>query len=588
MTQHLKDYLAYYQTCDAPGYAVLVTGAWGTGKTFQVKDAIPESQRFYVSLFGLQSAQDIHAEVAAVMDPKMAGLKKIISAGASFGNSAPGAWKLMGSGAAIVNSLIKTKTNNKRTIIFDDLERCAVGIKDLLGILNQYVEHFGCRVVVIAHDEKIASDFVEAKEKLFGQTLRVEPATATAFDAFAHAQESLARTHFILEYKEPILSSFDQSQAKSLRILKHVIEDAGRLFDSLTDVQLKRQSSISRLIGLFVALDIECRCGLAEEDLRRRNEKEITYRLKENRTNESPPALVAANAKYSDIDLNDDLLTDDTLVNMFIKGVYRAEDIQHSLNGSVLFTDPAKLPAWRRVMSFDSLEDDIVAEAVQEMNDIFDGREYRVPGEIMHVFALKLMMADHKVVPDTIDEMARNCQLYIEELLQLDKMPPRGNEWRWKEDISNGFGGYGYWITNNTRTHFETLARAFNDARVRALSPTMPAKIQDLLDTMMKSGEDFYNKLNVTAAGTGVYAYIPLLSHIAVRHFFDTWMKVPKIHWHYIQSALSERHKSSLNGIGLDEEIAWHNNLLTLMEAEAKTLGGFEGLRLSRAIPRLN
>ena len=37
MTTQLEHFLNYYKKTESPGYAVLVTGEWGTGKTFQVQ-----------------------------------------------------------------------------------------------------------------------------------------------------------------------------------------------------------------------------------------------------------------------------------------------------------------------------------------------------------------------------------------------------------------------------------------------------------------------------------------------------------------------------------------------------------------------
>ena len=45
---HLESYLEYYLSLESPGFAVLVKGPWGTGKTFQVKKFIPEAKRYYV------------------------------------------------------------------------------------------------------------------------------------------------------------------------------------------------------------------------------------------------------------------------------------------------------------------------------------------------------------------------------------------------------------------------------------------------------------------------------------------------------------------------------------------------------------
>ena len=49
----LKSYLDYYKDLDRPGYAVLVTGEWGVGKTYQVQKVLAPEEYIYVSLFGL-------------------------------------------------------------------------------------------------------------------------------------------------------------------------------------------------------------------------------------------------------------------------------------------------------------------------------------------------------------------------------------------------------------------------------------------------------------------------------------------------------------------------------------------------------
>ena len=66
---HLESYLEYYLSLESPGFAVLVKGPWGTGKTFQVKKFIPEAKRYYVSLFGVDSIEQLHKEVYAAAFP---------------------------------------------------------------------------------------------------------------------------------------------------------------------------------------------------------------------------------------------------------------------------------------------------------------------------------------------------------------------------------------------------------------------------------------------------------------------------------------------------------------------------------------
>lgn len=65
--------------------------------------------------------------------------------------------------------------DNSKTIVFDDLERCSINLEDLFGAINKYVEHHGCKVIVIAHDDKLNDELTDKKEKIFGQVIKVTP-----------------------------------------------------------------------------------------------------------------------------------------------------------------------------------------------------------------------------------------------------------------------------------------------------------------------------------------------------------------------------------------------------------------------------
>lgn len=63
---------------------------------------------------------------------------------------------------------LRQRLKPDRTIIFDDLERSSLWANqksELLGAINHYVEHRGFRVIVICHDERIADQLAELKEK---------------------------------------------------------------------------------------------------------------------------------------------------------------------------------------------------------------------------------------------------------------------------------------------------------------------------------------------------------------------------------------------------------------------------------------
>lgn len=209
MASNLKEYLDYYRTLDEPGYAVLVSGAWGSGKTYQVKEAIPEDERYYVSLFGLQTASEIHSEVFAAYDPSSSKYRDMFSAGAETAQKAGGIISLFGGlTEGIIQAKFRRELKPDRVLIFDDFERCGLSGQDLFGVLNTYVEQHGFRVVIIAHDGKIKDEFFPIKEKLIGQTLKVEPQIENAFDTFCKGVSILGAKKFIREHREVILTAF--------------------------------------------------------------------------------------------------------------------------------------------------------------------------------------------------------------------------------------------------------------------------------------------------------------------------------------------------------------------------------------------
>ena len=182
-------------------------------------------------------------------------------------------------------------------------------LKDVLGVINGYVEQRGARVVVIAHDEELADHFTGMKEKLFGQTIRVEPLVAEAFDKFEAELKSDAQRKFVDRFREPIIITFTQSRTKSLRILRHVLEDLGRLHDALAPEHLAHGAAMSELVPLFCAFDCEIRAGgIRASDMRGRNLLGLrtlmkARRDKQGREEAEQPALITAGEKYVGVDL---------------------------------------------------------------------------------------------------------------------------------------------------------------------------------------------------------------------------------------------------------------------------------------------
>lgn len=209
MNKQIFDFLKEYAKLPSPQYAILLRGKWGCGKTYFVKhwleefdksDKLPANENsielkpIYVSLFGMREISDIKSAIDRCVNPffysKTGKILKIAGRIASkiifkteLDIDKDGKSETSFSGA--LDSLSIFENDNKdevkgvKFIIFDDLERCQIPMKQLLGFINYFVEHCDCHVVVIGEekylDDNTHHDLLEFKEKIVGREFEILP-----------------------------------------------------------------------------------------------------------------------------------------------------------------------------------------------------------------------------------------------------------------------------------------------------------------------------------------------------------------------------------------------------------------------------
>ncbi|WP_220701771.1 P-loop NTPase fold protein, partial [Brenneria goodwinii] len=198
---HIEEFLQYYYSFgQEPGYAVLLKGKWGTGKTWFINQTLKVHEQqggkhLYVSLYGVTSFDEIEDEFFKQLHPLLSS-KSMALAGkiakglikATLKIDLNGDGKMDGSVSAQVPELGLPKylTNTSGfVIVFDDLERASIKLENLLGYINHYVEHQGYKVIIVANEEEILTlqekneDFKHSyrriKEKLVGKTFEINP-----------------------------------------------------------------------------------------------------------------------------------------------------------------------------------------------------------------------------------------------------------------------------------------------------------------------------------------------------------------------------------------------------------------------------
>ncbi|WP_296572621.1 P-loop NTPase fold protein [Phreatobacter sp.] len=586
---YIDNYLSYYVSRQAPGYAVLVTGDWGVGKTYKIRGLLSEEKANYVSLFSLNSIEEIEAAVFAQMFPNKASLKGLSDKISAINLGVPGYGSVGINGLAslIIGNFVKTQVDAAKPIIFDDLERCSVKLSKILGVINRYVEHHGCRVIVIAHEKKIVDSFQNSKEKIFGHTLRLEPDIDGAYGVFCQLSEILFGKFEGVDIKSEVLGVFKESNVKSLRILRQVVEDVDRLLSALDARHIPHGPAIIEAVRLFCALSIAYRASeISDGDLVRRGDRINSYHfsLARNKSDDVAPPIIALAERHKLVRFSSSVLNDDVITQTISFGNFDPRRINESLDNSEFFAEKGKLPAWRLVMNFNALDDVTVNAAIEEMWRQFTERQFVQSGEILHVVALQMMLVTRGVIDGTINDVANEALCYIDDLLRQGRLPPRERGHRWAETFGRSHDGVQYWVEDEYRDEFQRVFDHLVHQRTVAVEKNLIDSVPDLLEVMKVDGEKFFEKLCYTRDGSLEFDDLPVLAHIPVELFVEFWLNSNRAGWYWIAHTLKERKRAAAQYPALESEALWVLAVVRSMKRIAAREKGVRKLRIERTL----
>lgn len=188
----LLDNVIYYCNIDNPAGALMISGKWGSGKTYFVdndlKNVLKDNYIFLkISLFGMQSIDAVCNEVKKqrlllFTDIKNDGAIKITKIINNLIKNISPKYKKILESVPLIDLMelipLENRINEKKAIIvFDDFERTELPVFDLLGVINELVENKHFNVILIADEEKIKDydQYTQYKEKVIQTTLVFEP-----------------------------------------------------------------------------------------------------------------------------------------------------------------------------------------------------------------------------------------------------------------------------------------------------------------------------------------------------------------------------------------------------------------------------
>ena len=254
--ERLKDYLVgndgYLKNNISNGKVIMLSGKWGSGKTFFWKNiiatdefkkelSVKNSAYSYVSLYGKSSIEEIENDIFAQIYFSAIGGDNLVTKTFStftkyskrYGNLFSSfdfsklAEGLEGEQKDNKERIALERLKNGAIICFDDFERKSkeIDLNDLFGFITNLTIEFNCKVVIILNDDVFEGEekkiFSNVKEKSVSKFLKYEPSIKELFETIF----SIERYRVLDKYKDIILKTIEETQELNARIYIQVLDN---------------------------------------------------------------------------------------------------------------------------------------------------------------------------------------------------------------------------------------------------------------------------------------------------------------------------------------------------------------------------
>lgn len=333
--EDLVESILDYVRNDYTDYAIMINGEWGSGKTYfwnhKIRNKIESMQlngkqytTIYMSLYGISNLEEISKkifiETTQLMDKN---LKKYMHV-----NGQTTIPEYAKTGLDMANFFGVTQngdhidysdffSTDDKILCFDDLERANVDVIDILGYINNFVEHDHIKTIIICNEKELstklkssnlemktfiatylldkqgdladvnsdkpmvekiqdkieyvfdkANDYERIKEKLIGETFEYAPEFNYIINGLLMRYENNEELiRFLRENTGIITSTFNKSGTKNLRILKHALNDFKKIFEMVNKNYPNTSNRVLKTMLIFtIAVSFEIKAGKITKD----------------------------------------------------------------------------------------------------------------------------------------------------------------------------------------------------------------------------------------------------------------------------------------------------------------------------------
>jgi hypothetical protein len=229
---------------------IALSGAWGTGKTHlwdeirrESADTTIRASR-YVSLFGVRDISQLKLRIVQSMLPDVVhgnlvteSINKLFSVGKEALKKVHPAFTAVDELALVaVPAALKNQF-----VVIDDLERkhSALTVDEVLGFVDEYVNRFGTRFLLILNSEKLSEDqdnvlWASFREKVVDEELRLSPTAIEAFD--------IAIPDPSVPYRAAVQNAVEACNLTNIRVIRLAYRLVLRLLGTTPELALPIQA----------------------------------------------------------------------------------------------------------------------------------------------------------------------------------------------------------------------------------------------------------------------------------------------------------------------------------------------------------
>ena len=331
--EDLVESILDYIRADYTDYAIMINGEWGSGKTYfwnhKIRNKIENMElngkrykTIYMSLYGISNLEDISKkifiETTQLMDKNMRRYmsttgQQSIPEYAKTGLDMANLFGVTQNGDRVDYS--KFFSTDDKVLCFDDLERANVDVIDILGYINNFVEHDHIKTIIICNEKELstklkssnlemktfiatylldkegdlaktdkpivekiqdkieyvfdkANDYERIKEKLIGETFEYQPEFNYIINGILMRYENDPELiRFLRENTNLIISTFNKSGTRNLRILKHALNDFKKVYEMVNKNYPNTNYRIIQTMLIFtIAISFEIKAGKITKD----------------------------------------------------------------------------------------------------------------------------------------------------------------------------------------------------------------------------------------------------------------------------------------------------------------------------------